>query len=115
MQLLFGTCAGKPRVVLLVQLVLRWLALVSRLPDEENEISLLGSAAGVAGGVCVGSVEGNASSGTAVGLFVCGGASCGVVGSGMCPVHGVLGVSRRGPPSAEVRGAPMRVQPLARF
>ena len=31
-----------------------------------------------------------------------------------CPVHGVLGVSRRGPPSNAVRGASMRVQPLAR-
>ena len=31
-----------------------------------------------------------------------------------CPVHGALGVSRRGPPSNAVRGASMRVQPLAR-
>ena len=31
-----------------------------------------------------------------------------------CPVHGVLGVSRRGPPSNAVRGALMRIQPLAR-
>ena len=31
-----------------------------------------------------------------------------------CPVHGVLGVSRRGPPSNPVRGASLRVQPLAR-
>jgi len=127
-QLHFGACARGLRVVLLAQLVLRWLALVSPLPGEENEISLLESAARVAGGVCLGPVEGTASSSAAGrpnrarievrgddGRGGSGGASCCVVGSGMFPVRGVLGVSRRGPPSAEVRGAPMRVQPLARF